>query len=172
MAKLKVVKEQNISEDCIVCGDKNPLGLQCRFYELEDGTVAGVVQPTKYHQSYPERVHGGIETALLDETIGRVLLALDPNGWGVTAEINVKFKKPCPYDQQLIIHGRTVEDKSRLFKGEGEIYLANGEICAIATATYFKMPLDKISSKSTEAMGWRPAEQLSDLKEIDIPDRS
>ncbi len=169
MAKLKIVKEQNISEDCIVCGDKNLLGLNCRFFELEDNSVAGIVTPTKDHQSYPGRVHGGIEAALLDETIGRVLMALDPDGWAVTAEMNVKFKKPCPYDTQLIIHGRTTEHNRRIFKGEGEIYLPSGEVCATATATYFKMSLEKIGAGDVETLGWRPATIPSDLTEIEIP---
>ena len=39
------------------------------------------------HQSYPGRLHGGISSTILDETIGRAILLLQPDVWGVTVEI-------------------------------------------------------------------------------------
>ena len=42
--KKKVVRKHNNSGNCFVCGLNNPFGLHSRFYELEDGTVAALVE--------------------------------------------------------------------------------------------------------------------------------
>lgn len=61
---------------------------------------------TGKQQSYPGRLHGGITTALLDETIGRaIMIRYEEMLWGVTVEFTTKFKKPIPIEQEWrIIH--------------------------------------------------------------------
>ena len=76
--KKHVVRKHNAALNCFVCGVKNPLGLHTEFFELEDGTLAAKVTPKSCHQSYPGRVHGGVCTALLDETIGRAINIPEP----------------------------------------------------------------------------------------------
>lgn len=51
--KKKVVRKHNNSGNCFVCGLNNTFGLHSRFYELEDGTVAALVEAKPEHQSYP-----------------------------------------------------------------------------------------------------------------------
>src|SRR5699024_1639109 len=65
--KLKVLKKQNNSAMCVVCGLKNDLSLRTRFYAVEGDLMVGVVAGRDEHQSYPNRMHGGLITALLDE---------------------------------------------------------------------------------------------------------
>ena len=77
----KVVAAQNISRMCLVCGAENPAGLQGRFYELDGGELLGVFRPRQGHQSYPGRLHGGISSAVLDETIGRAITIAHPGTW-------------------------------------------------------------------------------------------
>ena len=170
MAKVKVLKAQSISYDCIVCGTENALGLKCRFYELETGELAGVTTPRHQHQSYPGRVHGGISAALLDETIGRAVNIGEPNAWGVTIDISVKYKKPVPYDQPVIILGRLTRNSRMLFEGEGEIILPNGEVAATATGKYMKMPIEKIAGTDGLDFGWRlPEDDVP--AELEIPEK-
>src|SRR5680860_867800 len=92
MAQQNVVGAQNVSRMCMVCGRENEIGLQARFFELEDGELAGVFTPRTELQGYPGRLHGGIASTLLDETMGRAINASDPTAWGVTVELNVRFK--------------------------------------------------------------------------------
>jgi acyl-coenzyme A thioesterase PaaI-like protein len=73
-----VLNAQNVSRNCLVCGVDNALGLQARFYELEGGELLGVFSPREEHQSYPGRLHGGIASTILDETVGRAILLRDP----------------------------------------------------------------------------------------------
>ena len=63
---------QNVSRMCIVCGVENRFGLRGRFYTVDGGELVGVFQPQVEHQGYPGRMHGGMVSAILDETIGRI----------------------------------------------------------------------------------------------------
>ncbi len=150
---------------CLVCGAQNPLGLHARFYELAaaeapPGGIAagpellGVFTPRDEHQSYPGRLHGGISSAILDETIGRAILLLHPEEWGVTAAFSVRYRKPVPLDEEIRCVARITRDTSRLFEGAGEILLADGSAAVTATGTYVKMPLDVIAEGGMSESEW------------------
>lgn len=172
MTTYKILRKQNISGYCLVCGTENPLSLHARFYELEDGRLAGVTAPLEEHQSYPERVHGGIITALLDETIGRAINITEPETWAVTTHLEIAFKKPVPYHQRLVCLARITSSNRKLFTGEGELILPDGEIAATAKAKYFKQKLDAITEAGDDRFGWRPlAEEEDSLQNLEIPDR-
>ena len=81
-----------------MCGLKNDFGIHTEFYELENNELVAIFTPGENHQSYPGRLHGGIASTILDETIGRAIMIENENIWGVTIELNVKFKRPVPYD--------------------------------------------------------------------------
>src|SRR5664280_2161974 len=134
--KRKVAKAQNVSRMCMVCGRDNASSLKARFYELDDGEILGVFAPLEIHQSYPGRVHGGVITAMLDETIGRAVNITDHAAWGVTVEITVRFRKPVPVGEEVRVLARLTRDTSRLFEGSGEIRLADGTLAAEATGRY------------------------------------
>lgn len=136
---------QNISRMCMVCGTQNDLGLHARFYELDDGTLLGLFSPLEVHQSYPGRLHGGVSSAILDETIGRAINITDKDAWGVTVELSVRFRKPVPHDGEIRAVGRITKDSTRIFEGSGEILLADGTIAVEATGRYMKMPIEKIA---------------------------
>lgn len=69
----KVLKKQNVSSNCLVCGIENDLGLKANFYELENNELVAICDTKEWHQSYPGRMHGGMSAAILDETIGRAI---------------------------------------------------------------------------------------------------
>ena len=142
----KVLAAQNVSRMCMVCGAENPLSLKARFYELDSGELAGVFAPLEVHQSYPGRVHGGVTSAMLDETIGRALSIAHPEAWGVTVELTVRFKKPVPLECELRAIGRITRDTSRLFEGTGELQLPDGTIAAEASGKYMKMSIEQIAA--------------------------
>jgi uncharacterized protein (TIGR00369 family) len=141
----RVLAAQNISRMCMVCGTDNPAGLHARFYELDNGELLGVFEPLEVHQGYPGRLHGGIASTALDETIGRALNITDADAWGVTVELNVRFRKPVPLDRPVRAVGRITRDSKRLFEGSGEIVLEDGSVAVEATGKYMKMPIAKIA---------------------------
>lgn len=141
----RVAAAQNVSKMCVVCGRENPFSLKARFFELDDGELMAVFPPMQEHQGYPGRLHGGIATTLLDETIGRAINIVSPDEWGVTVELTVRFRKPVPLDEPVRAIARITRDSSRLFEGSGEIVLPDGSVAVEATGKYMKMGIDKIA---------------------------
>lgn len=141
---MKVIKKQTNSHDCFICGIDNPFGLKASFYEMEDKSVVSFFKYQSIHQSYPQRTHGGLISAMLDEIAGRAIWVYE-DVWGVTSNLNVKFRKPVPYDTLLKATGVITKNTSRAFVGVSKIYDIDNNLLAEAEATYIKLPLDKIA---------------------------
>jgi uncharacterized protein (TIGR00369 family) len=156
--KRSVLASQHVSRMCMVCGTENGAGLGARFFELDDGELLGVFTPRTEHQSYPGRLHGGIASTLLDETIGRAISIGDPDAFGVTVELTVRFRKPVPLDQEIRAIARITKDSSRLFEGTGEILLQDGTVAVSASGRYLRMPIERIAEGDFEAE-WRADER-------------
>ena len=144
---MKVIKKQTNSRMCIICGMENHAGIHAPFYEMENGSVISLFSFKDIHQSYPERTHGGLISTMLDEIIGRAIWVLEPDIWGVTMDINVKFRKPVPYDAPLKAYGKIIKNSRRGFTGVGYILDQDDNILAEGVANYLKLPLDKISTE-------------------------
>jgi uncharacterized protein (TIGR00369 family) len=179
----KVEHAQNISRMCLVCGRDNPFGLHARFYELAPDEPAaagaeaapaagpellGVFAVREEHQSYPGRLHGGISSAILDETIGRAVIIAHPGVWGVTVEFSVRFRQPVPLDGEVRAVGRITRDTTRLFEGTGEILLADGTVAVEGRGKYVKMGIEDIAEGGMDEREW-----LADRREapasVDLP---
>jgi acyl-coenzyme A thioesterase PaaI-like protein len=164
MQKRLVLKKQQNSRMCFVCGMKNDIGLKARFYELEHGEIVAVFTPIEQHQSYPGRMHGGIAATILDETMGRAMMVRDPDSFGVTVSLKLDYKKPVPLGQPLKVTGRITKDTSRLFECTGELLLENGDVAVIGFGKYLKMPMSKITEnlEDEHALDWRVIEHPED----------
>ena len=151
----KVRNSQNISKNCMVCGTENRFGLKTRFYETTDNEVIGLFQPREEHQSYPNMTHGGISAAILDETIGRAIMSFyDQDTFGVTIDLQVRYKKPVPLGVELKVVGRITKDNGRMFEGTGELYLPNGDVAVSAAGKYLKRQLGQITDSAFTEEGW------------------
>jgi uncharacterized protein (TIGR00369 family) len=169
MMKHTVVRKQHNSKMCFVCGLKNSSGLQASFYEMENNELVALFVPTVEHQSYPGRMHGGIASTILDETIGRaILVGRDDDVWGVTLELQVKYKKPIPLGTEIKVIARLTEEGNRFFKGSGEIVLPNGDVAVTAEGRYMKASLDKIADFDPEENEWRVVAKDDDPESIEI----
>jgi len=143
---MKVLKKQVNSKMCIICGMDNPAGLKAFFYEMEDHSVISPFKYSQIHQSYPERAHGGLISTMLDEIIGRAIWIDEPDVWGVTMDLHVKFRKPVPLDTLLFARGIITKNSKRFFSGAGEITDIDGNILAEGIANYIKIPVSKLAS--------------------------
>jgi acyl-coenzyme A thioesterase PaaI-like protein len=164
--KYKVINKQYTSRHCFVCGEENKYGVGAKFYELENGEVVGIFKSPMEHSGYPGRMHGGISSALIDETIGRAILISEPNTFAVTLELSTQFKNPVPVCTELKVIGRLTSINGRVFEGTGEILLENGDVAVTGSAKYLKIPLEKIAGDNLE--GDAVLNNINDLMEIDI----
>jgi len=165
--KLKVINKQNNCPDCFVCGIKNPFGLNTRFYELENNILVGICEGKFEHNSYPGRMHGGIVSALLDETIGRAMHIKDKEQFGVTVELNIRYLKPTPLNEKLYVFGKIITENRFTFTGIGYLVSESGVICARGSAKYFKLSNEQITQEPYE---WFKVENEIDPFEIEILD--
>ena len=166
----RVVAKQPNSKMCLVCGLQNEFGLQAEFFELEDRQLVGLFTPRDHQQGYPGRLHGGIVASMLDETIGRAIRILHGDSlWGVTIELNTRFRKPIPLNEPIRTVSRIVKETHRHFEGEGEILLPTGRVAAEAQGRYLKMPIESISDFDFEEQQWRIVNQLEDPEFIELP---
>lgn len=123
---------------CFVCGRENPHGLGVEFFD--DGEYVWTdFTPADHHQGWPGVLHGGIVSAVLDETIGRVAFLYDR--WVQTAKLEVRFKRPAPLGQRLRATGELTRDARRLMEMQGALTVADtGEVLAEATGTFLRLP--------------------------------
>lgn len=167
--RYQITRKQPNAKLCLVCGLKNPYGLKTFFYELENDELMAVCRPLEEHQSYPNLLHGGITTAILDETIGRaILIKHDGEIWGVTLEFRTRYKKPIPLNGELRVIGRITKEGKRVFEGTGELLLPDGSIAAEGHGKYIKQPLDKIADFDFEEQEWKITKSANDPVAVDI----
>jgi len=162
----EVVKAQKISRMCFGCGHDNPMGLHAQFLELQDGRLYVRFRTLDEHQSYPGRVHGGVISAILDETIGRIIQIDDPDAFSVTIELNVKFRKPVPVGVELTVVAWQTKRTSRVFEGQGELLLEDGSVAASGFARYLMQPLERITEIGLTEIEWfaDPREYPTDVE--------
>ena len=144
MMHMQVMGKQKNSRMCIICGLDNTAGVQAPFYNMEDGSVMTLFRFRKEHQSYPGRVHGGMITAMLDELGLRALWVTQEECLGVTTSLESKYRKPVPYDVELLGRGIIAMDHSRFLKAEAQIFTLKGQILAQAQLRYLKLTAKEI----------------------------
>jgi len=124
---------------CFACGKKNPIGLKLEFEKLGEEYVTEFI-PKAEHQGYEGITHGGIIATLLDEAMAR--LVWQDSGGAVTAEMNLRLKKPAPTGRKLRISARiTGGDRRRVFC-EAKAIEEEGAVVAEATAVIFRVKAD------------------------------
>lgn len=151
-------------EGCFVCGqtDVNPNTLNRRFKVTENGVEVSFTADYR-HAGYAGIVHGGIITALLDETIGWSV-AVARKKLFVTGELTVRFVRPLPIGLDVLIRGRAVEHKSKYSIAQGEITDAQGVVFAKASGKFFLMK-DKDAQKINACLNYKE----NDLRILAIP---
>ena len=141
----KKIRKQPNARDCFVCGMKNVIGLKARFYETENNEVEVYFTPNDNYQGYPGRLHGGIAATILDEAIGRASIIIDPDIWGVTTDLKIKYRKPLPLNVELKAVCRVTKDNRLMYEGTGEIYTPDGKVAVSAEGRYMKLDVKTIT---------------------------
>lgn len=66
-------------------------------------------------------VHGGLLSTILDEGLARCCFPALPNKIGVTANLNINYRKPTRADQYLLLRAKTTKVEGRKAYVEGQI---------------------------------------------------
>lgn len=119
--------KEDINDWCFACGKNNPIGLKLNFREEADRYVANFVAGPE-HQGYNGIMHGGLVSTLLDEIMARYAYAQGLSG--VTAKLEVKFRRPTPIGQELTATGRVVSRRGKVFDMAATLALADGTVTA------------------------------------------
>lgn len=128
------------TENCFVCGDENRHGLQARFQTNGNLLCSfGSVVLAETFQGWGNIAHGGIIAALLDEAC--IYAAMSLGKKAVTAELQIRYRKPVPCGCEVTLFGEVVKQRKQLVLTRARLVLA-GEICAEAEARIFLSSLD------------------------------
>ena len=113
---------------CIGCGRNNPFGLKLNF-RWDGKTARAEFTPTKFYQGWPDIVHGGIITTMLDEAMGHATLFSGFFAF-LTASIQINFKRPALIDESLIITASVTKNNGSSIEVEGKVSLPDGTLVA------------------------------------------
>jgi len=123
------------SAACFVCGDGNPRGLDAKFSADEDGRVRLVTAIDACFEGYGGHVHGGVVTALLDETAGwAATVAL--HRLCVAVELNITFRRPVPGGTKVVVVGEPAGKEGRFFRARSAMSDADGKVLATAEGRF------------------------------------
>ncbi|GAA5926006.1 PaaI family thioesterase [Sporobolomyces koalae] len=94
-------------------------------------------------------VHGGLLATVLDEALGRTALLNLPTNIGVTATLNLKYRKPTFAAQYIVIKTNLVEQKGRKAWVQGRIENTEGECMVEAEALFVEPKMARFLSNSS-----------------------
>ena len=111
---------------CFACGKENPFGLKVTPTIAADGSQVRIeCIPPNHFQGWANVVHGGILSTLLDEAITYVGIA-SFDAPAVTAQLEIRFKKPALVGEKLIVVANRVKVTRRLIEAEASVELEDG----------------------------------------------
>ena len=119
-------EERNAQNEwCFACGSLNPCGLKLQFEEQDDTYITHFTGEAT-HQGYDGIMHGGIVSTLLDEIMARYIYAKGVTA--VTARLEIKYLKPTPIGVPLLVKGRIIKNRGRIYETAGTIELPDGTV--------------------------------------------
>lgn len=127
------------TRSCYVCGLQNGLGFRLDLTE-ENQVVESRFQFKPEHCGFPEVVHGGQITTILDEMMAWAI-GVSTKRFAYCAELNVRFVRPVSPGIDVIARGKLVENKrGRLYFAEAQILGADGDLMAEAHGKFLPLP--------------------------------
>ncbi len=122
---------------CFACGDKNPHGLKMKFQvDPEKQTIHTEFTVEPIYQGWDGVVHGGIISTLLDEAMANLVYQMGYNA--IAASLEVRFKKPAPILEPLLIQGEITEVHKKLVKAKASLQSKDGTLLATASSSFVR----------------------------------
>ena len=131
--------------NCFACGPENPIGLHLHFDPDDNGVFARVTLATEF-QGWRNIAHGGIAMSLLDEAMAHA--AGFAGHRGVTASMNVRFRKPVPLGEELHVTGRVAWQRRNVLGMEAAVRDASGTVLLDGEGKFVSMgPLEAVNDR-------------------------
>lgn len=97
-----------------------------------------MVCPGKIYTGFEGIVHGGVQTALLDEAMGWAI-TMEKKTFVLTRELKVEFLRPVKTDETYRLEAKAVRHLKRVSYATGHLEDTTGKVCAKAEGTFFQM---------------------------------
>lgn len=124
---------------CFGCSPKNEIGLQLQFYDTGNEIISKW-QPRMLLEGYPDVVHGGIQSTIMDEAGGWVVCVKCETS-GVTTNMNISFLRPLRVSAgEVTVKAYLVEKKEKEALIKTELFDGYGKLCAEGVITYYIYP--------------------------------
>lgn len=111
---------------CFACGPENPIGMHLQFENLGEQGVRAQTTLAPEFQGWRGIAHGGIAISLLDEAMAHA--AGYAGHRGVTASMNIRFRRPVPLGTPLVICGRVAWQRGKVLGIEADVYDDGGTL--------------------------------------------
>ena len=119
---------------CFACGPYNEHGIGLRFEIAGEGEVRARVTLPAHLQGWRGIAHGGVVMMLLDEAMAHAAGAAGKRG--MTAAVSVRFRRPAPLGEPLVLHGAVVWARSRVIKLEASVSSDDGTVYATGEGNF------------------------------------
>lgn len=100
---------------------------------------------------HPSTIHGGVTCALMDETMGLLIMLHDNNIRGpgprdslYTANLNVSYRAPVPTPSELLVKTWLVSRTGRKWRSKGQLVDKDGKVLAEADGLWVVARRDKM----------------------------
>ena len=127
---------------CFACGELNEQGLHLSIHTDPNGSWTETTLEPRF-QGWEAVAHGGIVCTLLDEVMAWAVIGRGT--WGVTARLNVTFRRSIPVGRAIRAEGWVVDESRRAHRAEGRVLdAATGEVLAAAASTFVAVPPSEV----------------------------
>ncbi|MGC8821564.1 MAG: PaaI family thioesterase [Desulfurella sp.] len=134
-------------KNCIVCGNENDFGLKTWFFTDLD-FVYNNCTLDEHYIGYPDRIHGGIISAILDETMGWAA-TVKTKLFYYTIELCVKYRNIAKPNTEFFTKAQFLTNKGKIAFTQATI-TDGKQIIATAKGKYY--PLDLKDQDSVEKL--------------------
>jgi acyl-coenzyme A thioesterase PaaI-like protein len=120
------------------------------FWDEEGKRAVTIIWFGDAVSGWPNTTHGGALSTIMDESLGRVALRSFPAGTGVTANLDINFRKPVRPGRWYVLYAQTREATERKATTVGRLEDIGGRVCVEAKGIFVvpkAMTLKKITGQ-------------------------
>jgi acyl-coenzyme A thioesterase PaaI-like protein len=128
---------------CFACGELNEHGLHLELHVDAEGYWTELTLEPRF-QGWESVAHGGIVASILDEVMAWSVIGRGT--WGVTARLNLAFKRPIPTGRPIRAEGWVTHDRRRTVNTAGHVLDgATSEVLATGEGTFMAVPPEQLA---------------------------